>query len=102
MATFVTSLDAQIATDEQRQDDLDSRIAALDARIAAAANLQNRDAEPGRRALNASIGSLHREIGDLLYDLGQVTARLEIARGLASRADKSPVTKPGASGKLLN
>ena len=68
----------RIARHEKRQAELDSQIAHLDERIG---ELETgaRDTAPDIDVM-ARIGTLHRQLADLLYELGAVDARLDDVR----------------------
>jgi hypothetical protein len=77
---FMFDLNTQIITAEKQQAELDHKIAALDTEIMRFE--ESSDVGDGRsyREYVKLVGDLHRAMGDLLYRLGQVDARLDDAR----------------------
>lgn len=75
----------------QEQEEFDEKIASLDTVISEALAQQSLDSDPIRRAQNAAIREMFTTLGDLLYKLGQVTARLEDTRALAGEIRRSDV-----------
>jgi hypothetical protein len=75
----------------REQDEFDEKISSLDMTLAEALAHQSLDGDPVRRANNAAIREMFTSLADLLYGLGQVSARLEDAQALAGEIRRSDV-----------
>lgn len=73
----------------REQEGLDEKVSSLDMMIAEALAHQSLDSDPARRAHNAAIREMFTSLADLLYGLGQVSARLEDAQALAGEIQRS-------------
>ena len=84
----------KISALKQRQSELDDLVSTADSRLDLLLNEQMRDADPTRRALAATIARQYLSLGDLLYQLGEVSARLDDAESLAGALNKAAVSTP--------
>lgn len=73
----------------RQQEGLDEKVSSLDETLAEALARQSLDGDPARKAHNAAIREMFTSLSDLLFELGQVSARLEDAQALAGEIRRS-------------